>query len=80
MADIDSDQRQQLLAQGRALPPEPGRFPIREGNGQDVHNASMDVARLPETEQAQVRAHVVRWAVHDDTTDRLPDTWHVERT
>lgn len=78
MADIDTDTRRELLAAGRALPPDPGRFPIRPHNGQDVHNAAMDVPRIPDAEQPEARAHVVRWAVHDGTTDHLPDTWQIE--
>lgn len=79
MPEISDDQRRELLAAGRALPPEPGSFPIRPGSGDDVHNAAMDVPRVPPDEQPRAREHVVRWAVHDGTTDRLPQTWHIER-
>jgi hypothetical protein len=77
--EIGDQERRALLAQGRALPPEPGRFPIRPGSGQDVEDAAMDVPRIPESEQPAVRRHIVRWAVADGTTDRLPETWRVER-
>lgn len=80
MAEIDTEERRHLLAEGRALPPDPGRFPIRPGSGEDVEHAAADVGRVPEAEQDQARAHVVRWAVHDGTTDHLPDTWHIEGT
>jgi hypothetical protein len=36
------------------------------------------VGRIPEHEQAEVRAHIVRWAVNDGTTSHLPETWHIE--
>lgn len=78
MADIDADERRELLAVGRALPPEPGRFPLRPGNGEDIDDAVADINRIPEEQRPEVRAHVTRWAVHDDTTDHLPDSWHIE--
>lgn len=78
MPDISDDERRELLAAGRALPPEPGRFPIRPGSGEDVHNAAADVPRIPESEQPAARQHIVRWAVHDGTTDHLPGTWRLE--
>lgn len=77
--EISAETRRDLLEQGRALPPDPGRFPIRAGNAQDVHDAAMDVPRIPEQEQPHARAHIVRWAVHDGTTSALPDTWRVEK-
>lgn len=79
MADFSTEERRELLEEGRALPPDPGRFPIRPGSREDVHDAAMDVGRIPEDEQAEARAHVTRWAVHDGTTGALPDTWHLEK-
>ncbi|HSZ28367.1 MAG TPA: hypothetical protein VK784_01255, partial [Pseudonocardiaceae bacterium] len=70
--------RRELLEQGRALPPDPGRFPIRPGSREDIHDAAEDSHRIPEGEQDEVRAHVTRWAVHDGTTDALPEDWKVE--
>lgn len=80
MAEIDAEQRRTLLAEGRALPPEPGRFPIRPGSGEDVRDAAADEHRIPDAERPRVRAHIVRWAVHDGTTSDLPESWRVEPT
>lgn len=77
MSDFTAQQRRALLEQGRALPPDPGRFPLRPGNTGDIDNAVRDVNRLPEGQRDEVRAHIVAWAVHDGTTDHLPDTWHI---
>lgn len=80
MTDIPDEERRRLLADGRALPPDPGRFPIRPGSGQDIEHAANDVGRIPEHEQDEARAHIVHWAVNDGTTSHLPDTWHLEGT
>jgi hypothetical protein len=77
MAEFTDEERRRLLAEGRALPPEPGRFPIRAGSREDVHDAAKDVNRIPEGERGEVRAHITRWAVHDGTTSALPEDWTV---
>lgn len=79
MSDIDTDERRKLLSEGRALPPDPGRFPLRPGNEDDIRNAARDVNRIDESDRPEVRAHVTRWAVHDGTTGALPDSWHIVR-
>lgn len=78
MTEFTAGQRRELLQQGRALPPDPGRFPLRPGNGDDIANAARDVPRMPEGKRPEARAHIVKWAVHDGTTNHLPDTWHIE--
>lgn len=80
MTEFSAEERRELLERGRALPPEPGRFPIRPGSGDDVEHAASDVGRLPEHERGPVRRYITRIAVKDGTTDRLPDTWHIEGT
>lgn len=78
MPELDAEERRHLLEEGRALPPDPGRFPLRPHNGQDIDDAVRDVNRIPDEQRPEVRAHITRWAIHDDTADHLPDTWHVE--
>lgn len=79
MSDIDDGERRELLAEGRALPPDPGRFPLRPHNSGDIEHAAADVNRIDENERPEVRAHITRWAVHDGTTDALPASWHITR-
>lgn len=79
MSDIDTDERRRLLSEGRALPPDPGRFPLRPGNADDISNAAHDVNRIDDAERSEVRAHITKWAVHDGTTEALPDSWHIVR-
>lgn len=78
MPEFSAEERRRLLAEGRALPPDPGRFPIRPGSREDVRDAARDVNRIGEDDRARVRAHITRWAVHDGTTSALPESWHVE--
>lgn len=80
MAEPAEQQRRELLAQGRALPPEPGQYGIREGSGDDVAAAAAESVSVPESDQDRVRGHIVRWAVVDGTTDHLPGDWHIEGT
>jgi hypothetical protein len=77
MPDISAESRRELLSEGRALPPEPGRFPIRAGSREDVSDAARDVNRIPEGERPAVRAHITRWAIHDGTESALPETWRI---
>lgn len=77
MPDIPDDTRRELLAEGRALPPDPGRFPLRPDNEQDIEDAARDVNRIPDDERGEVRAHITEWAVHDGTTGALPYSWHI---
>lgn len=80
MAQMNVNQMQHLVDQGKAMPApgqdRPGRFQI--GNREDLQNAIRAVGRVrPNTDEAraQVRRFILKRARELDLTDLIPSNW-----
>jgi hypothetical protein len=69
--DYSPEKREKMASAGEAMPG--GRFPI--ATVQDVKNAIRAVGRVPKSERAPVKKHIIRRAKKLGAMDLIPETW-----